>query len=160
MADLLLSKVGLLLQSVQEKFLLEQQQQEAMLTFNIVWMSQERAVALVVLTLFVVYLFVRRRAERPHGLRYPPGPKPLPVIGNMLDIARENEAHAYQKLAREYGAPPHSWIAFVLTPTTIQATSFISVCWENAFSLSTRSNMHTSCSKSVRAIMQIDLRQL
>jgi hypothetical protein len=56
---------------------------------------------------FCAYSTVRRwRAHRlanPRGLPYPPGPKPFPIVGNMFDIARDNQSAAYQKLADEYG---------------------------------------------------------
>jgi len=64
-------------------------------------------VAAFLAVVFCVYSTVRRwRAHRlanPRGLPYPPGPKPLPIVGNMFDIARDNESAAYQKLADEYG---------------------------------------------------------
>ena len=64
-------------------------------------------VATFLAIVFCVYSAVRRwRAHRlanPQGLPYPPGPKPFPIIGNMFDIARDNEFAAYQKLADKYG---------------------------------------------------------
>lgn len=47
-------------------------------------------------------LYVRRR-DNPRGLPFPPGPKPLPLIGNMFDFARENESAAYLGMAHKYG---------------------------------------------------------
>jgi len=46
--------------------------------------------------MFTLYLFIRKRASHPHGFPYPPVPKPLPIIGNVLDIARKNQVEAYQ----------------------------------------------------------------
>ncbi|EEB93789.1 hypothetical protein MPER_07513, partial [Moniliophthora perniciosa FA553] len=37
------------------------------------------------------------------GLPTPPGPKPLPIIGNVLDIPREKESESYWKFAQDYG---------------------------------------------------------
>lgn len=77
-----------------------------MAIFHLLSMSHGQATFLIALTTFILYLFLRKYAERrvnPHGLPYPPGPKPLPIIGNVLDIARENEAQAYQQLAKEHG---------------------------------------------------------
>jgi isoprenylcysteine carboxyl methyltransferase (ICMT) family protein YpbQ len=78
-----------------------------MAIFDLLSMSHGQSTALIALTIFALIFFVRKRAERlanPQGLPYPPGPKPLPIIGNILDIARENEAQVYQQLAREHGA--------------------------------------------------------
>lgn len=36
-------------------------------------------------------------------LPLPPGPKPRPLIGNLLDIPREKNWLAYHKLSEEYG---------------------------------------------------------
>ena len=56
---------------------------------------------------FCVYSTVQRwrvhTLTNPRGLPYPPGPKPFPIVGNMFDIARDNQSAAYQKLADEYG---------------------------------------------------------
>ncbi|PFX13863.1 Steroid 17-alpha-hydroxylase/17,20 lyase [Stylophora pistillata] len=49
----------------------------------------------------VVYLFVVRRwSERKY--RYPPGPRQLPLIGNLLDMAKFNHV-TMRKFARQYG---------------------------------------------------------
>ncbi|THV02863.1 cytochrome P450 [Dendrothele bispora CBS 962.96] len=63
------------------------------------------------LGVFVLYLYLKQRRARqlanPKGLPSPPGPKPLPVIGNILDIPREKEAATYYKMAQEYGDLVH-----------------------------------------------------
>lgn len=41
-----------------------------------------------------------------HNLPYPPGPRPLPIIGNLFELARDNEIAAYLRLYREYGKEP------------------------------------------------------
>jgi hypothetical protein len=59
--------------------------------------------------LFLFSIVRRRNAQKkanPHGLPYPPGPKPLPVLGNLFDLARENESQAYLRLAHKYGICP------------------------------------------------------
>lgn len=38
------------------------------------------------------------------GLPLPPGPRPLPFVGNMLDIPREKAALVYSQMAKKYGA--------------------------------------------------------
>jgi hypothetical protein len=90
-----------------------------MAIFNLVSMSYGQATGLIALTSFVVYLFVRKRLANPHGLPYPPGPKPLPILGNVLDIARENEAQAYQQLAKEHGESHVLTFHVMLTPGII-----------------------------------------
>ncbi|TFK64565.1 cytochrome P450 [Pluteus cervinus] len=59
----------------------------------------------VTLLLLVIYIqnFRARRRANPQNLPYPPGPKPLPILGNIFDLARENEAQSYLKLAHQYG---------------------------------------------------------
>lgn len=53
-----------------------------------------------------VEVFRRRRIHKlanPRSLPYPPGPKPLPIVGNIFDVALDNQASAYQVLAKQYG---------------------------------------------------------
>ncbi|KAL0958951.1 hypothetical protein HGRIS_014263 [Hohenbuehelia grisea] len=40
-------------------------------------------------------------------LPYPPGPKPLPVIGNLKDLPRKDEVAVYSKWAAQYGDLVH-----------------------------------------------------
>ncbi|KAH9476206.1 Cytochrome P450 monooxygenase 98 [Psilocybe cubensis] len=64
------------------------------------------AAAFFLVVLLVYSALRRRRVHRlanPRNLPYPPGPKPLPIIGNLFDIARDNETATYQALARQYG---------------------------------------------------------
>lgn len=57
---------------------------------------------LLLLSHFLWKWYIRRR-DNPEGLPFPPGPKPLPVIGNMFDFAKENESAAYLGMAHKYG---------------------------------------------------------
>ena len=58
--------------------------------------------------LLFLSLFAAVKAFRDHrrrgGLPYPPGPRPVPLIGNLLDIPRESSWIAYTELAKKYGA--------------------------------------------------------
>lgn len=68
--------------------------------------SAYHAAAFFAVVLCAYIMLRKRRIQRlinPRGLPYPPGPKPRPVIGNMLDLAAENEAVVYQHLAEKYG---------------------------------------------------------
>jgi len=57
--------------------------------------------------LFILSVLVTLRALHNHrkrrGLSYPPGPRPLPIIGNLLDIPRESSWLVYTPLAKKYG---------------------------------------------------------
>jgi hypothetical protein len=43
------------------------------------------------------------RNKKAGRLPFPPGPKPLPVIGNLRDLPSKDEAATYNKWAKEYG---------------------------------------------------------
>ena len=40
---------------------------------------------------------------KPYGLPYPPGPIPLPLVGNIFDILNKNTWKTYAKWGKEYG---------------------------------------------------------
>jgi hypothetical protein len=54
---------------------------------------------------FVLALQAARDYRRRRGLPYPPGPQPLPIIGNLLNIPAEFSWLLYTQLAKKYGTP-------------------------------------------------------
>jgi len=61
-----------------------------------------------ILDLFAALLFLAsiqaiRDHQRRRGLPYPPGPRPLPVIGNLLHIPKEYSWLAYTQYSKTYG---------------------------------------------------------
>lgn len=45
---------------------------------------------------------------RPRNYPLPPGPKPLPIIGNVLDLPRSREFATYHKWSKMYGDVVHA----------------------------------------------------
>ena len=58
---------------------------------------------LLVFLSFGFALCAIRGYRRRKGLHYPPGPRPLPIIGNLLDIPKESSWHIYTELSKKYG---------------------------------------------------------
>ncbi|KIJ44583.1 hypothetical protein M422DRAFT_251862 [Sphaerobolus stellatus SS14] len=53
--------------------------------------------------LAIFVLGLSRRTRIPKGLRLPPGPKPKPIIGNLLDLPKDHEWLMHAKWAKQYG---------------------------------------------------------
>lgn len=57
---------------------------------------------LVLVSSLVTFLAIRDYQKR-RGLPYPPGPRPLPLIGNILDIPKEFSWLSYTQLSKKHG---------------------------------------------------------
>jgi len=62
--------------------------------------------------LFLVAFRAIRDYQRRGGLPYPPGPRPLPIIGNLLDIPGQFSWLAYTNFSKIHGN--HSFLAAIL----------------------------------------------
>jgi|SRR6266851_369479 len=68
---------------------------------------------LSIVDIFAVLLFLAairaaRDRQRRRGLLYPPGPRPLPIIGNVLDIPKRFAWLAFSKFSKKYGDHTHT----------------------------------------------------
>lgn len=82
-----------------------------------------------ILDCFAVLLFLAaiqtiRDYRRRGGLPYPPGPRPLPVIGNVFDIPKHSSWLAYSKFSKLHGTTPSSPDLPLLTSRTGDILSF------------------------------------
>jgi hypothetical protein len=57
----------------------------------------------LVISLSLYFLVRFRDHRRRGGLPYPPGPPSWPIIGNLLDVPKENPWSAYVDMSKKYG---------------------------------------------------------
>ena len=72
-----------------------------MVDFVIVAIQQNFALLLICATTLLFYCLRRRRGANIPPL--PPGPKPLPLLGNVFDVPRSMSAQEYGRLSDKYG---------------------------------------------------------
>jgi hypothetical protein len=72
------------------------------------------ALDLVALVSFIAVILAVRDHQRRRGCPYPPGPRPLPLIGNLLDIPKEFSWLSYAQLSKKYGTS-HLVVRLLLT---------------------------------------------
>jgi hypothetical protein len=65
--------------------------------------SSNAAVDLFAVLLFLASIQVIRDYGRRRGRPYPPGPRPLPIIGNLLDIPKQFSWLAYSNFSKAHG---------------------------------------------------------
>jgi hypothetical protein len=58
---------------------------------------------ILVLVFSLAVLLTIRDYQRRRGRPYPPGPRPLPLIGNLLDIPKEFSWLSYTQLSKKHG---------------------------------------------------------
>ena len=65
--------------------------------------------AMILISVFLLLaVTVAIRSHRKTTSRLPPGPKPLPIVGNILDIPRDPQWMGYASLAKKYGVSCNS----------------------------------------------------
>jgi hypothetical protein len=66
---------------------------------------------------FLIALRALHNHQKRRRLPYPPGPRPLPIIGNLLDIPRESSWLAYTPFAKKHGTSYNLSGGFVVHET-------------------------------------------
>ena len=52
---------------------------------------------------FLSVALFRKFGRQKAALRYPPGPMPLPIVGNFFDMPRTDLARGFAELSQRYG---------------------------------------------------------
>ena len=71
--------------------------------WNFVEMSHLAAYCIYLVAAFLAFKWIRKTKRNPRNLPLPPGPKPLPVVGNLLDLPRSSEWLTVTKWKQVYG---------------------------------------------------------
>ena len=118
-------------------------------TSNMAWLF----VALSTACYVSIYLLRRllRPLPRYNGRPLPPGPTPLPVLGNLLDVPKTFPWRGYRQLSRQYGTSIiGSYTVTSTTETSLQARSSVCKLWDAVWSSSTTPIPQSSSSRSAQ----------
>ncbi|KAG6847472.1 hypothetical protein H0H93_007898 [Arthromyces matolae] len=63
----------------------------------------------------VLFVYILKRAN--HEIPLPPGPRPLPLVGNMFQIPQKDEWPIYEAWAKKYG--PITYLTMLGTPMIV-----------------------------------------
>ncbi|KAI0672490.1 CyP450 monooxygenase [Trametes maxima] len=66
-----------------------------------------QSVWLVPILFLIAYVKYLRRNRSSKALPLPPGPKPLPIIGNMLDVPTDRMSQKFRDMSKQYGDIVH-----------------------------------------------------
>lgn len=78
-------------------------------------MESVTALCGVFLILYVLVKFINTNRSRESSLKLPPGPKPLPIIGNLHQLLGSQTHHILRDLAKRYGPLMHLQLGEVST---------------------------------------------
>ena len=107
----------------------------------------------------LLYLYHRARAfAARRGCRpLPPGPRPLPVLGNLLDIPKRHPWRGYKEYSKQYGTVYSPWSCpLILTTPPSQERSYRSEQWDRHWSLSTIPTLRWNSSRSGLPSIHLD----
>jgi hypothetical protein len=53
--------------------------------------------------LWAAKTIIDNKKRNPQGLPFPPGPRGLPILGNILQLPQSEQWKVYQEMTKEYG---------------------------------------------------------
>lgn len=65
--------------------------------------------------LLIYRMWYRKRFEKFLGYSLPPGPRGLPLIGNLLDMPSEKEWLTFAEWGKKYGKPTVTFIKYLIS---------------------------------------------